>query len=47
MPAYKRARLGLVQVPEGRKLFPEMSVYENLLVGSYVKVAPHKAQGKP
>ena len=37
MPAYKRAELGLVQVPEGRKLFPEMSVYENLLVGSYVK----------
>ena len=42
MPAYKRARLGLVQVPEGRKLFPEMSVYENLLVGSYVKVARTK-----
>ncbi len=39
MPAFKRAALGLVQVPEGRKLFPEMSVYENLLVGSYVKTA--------
>lgn len=40
MPAYKRAELGLVQVPEGRKLFPEMSVYENLMVGSYSKKGP-------
>lgn len=39
MPAFKRAELGLVQVPEGRKLFSEMSVYENLLVGSYSKKA--------
>lgn len=30
--------LGLVQVPEGRKLFEKMSVHENLLVGSYAKV---------
>lgn len=37
MPAYKRAELGLIQVPEGRKLFPDMSVYENLQVGSYLK----------
>ncbi len=40
MPAFKRAELGLVQVPEGRKLFAEMSVYENLLVGSYSKKGP-------
>lgn len=31
--------LGLVQVPEGRKLFPDMTIYENLLVGSYAKEA--------
>ena len=37
MPAFKRAELGLIQVPEGRKLFPNMSVYENLQVGSYLK----------
>lgn len=36
--------LGLVQVPEGRKLFPDMSVHENLLVGSYVKTARAKRQ---
>jgi branched-chain amino acid transport system ATP-binding protein len=31
--------LGLVQVPEGRKLFPGMTIYDNLLVGSYEKKA--------
>jgi branched-chain amino acid transport system ATP-binding protein len=34
--------LGLVQVPEGRKLFYDMSVHDNLLVGSYSKVAREK-----
>ena len=27
--------LGVVHVPEGRKLFPEMTVLDNLLVGGY------------
>ena len=37
--------LGLVQVPEGRKLFPDMTIHENLLVGSYAKVArPKRAE---
>ena len=37
--------LGLVQVPEGRKLFPQMSVHENLLVGSFAKVTrPKRAE---
>ena len=31
--------LGLIQVPEGRKLFPDMTIHENLLVGSYAKGA--------
>jgi len=26
---------GVVQVPEGRKLFPEMAVIDNLLMGAY------------
>ena len=34
MKGHEIARLGVVQVPERRKLFPEMSVYENLLVAS-------------
>jgi branched-chain amino acid transport system ATP-binding protein len=26
---------GITQVPEGRRLFPQMTVYENLLIGAY------------
>jgi len=29
------ASLGIAQVPEGRKLFPEMTVYENLMLGGF------------
>jgi branched-chain amino acid transport system ATP-binding protein len=36
---YAIASTGIAQVPEGRKLFPDMTVYENLLVGSYSKRA--------
>jgi branched-chain amino acid transport system ATP-binding protein len=39
MSAHAVVRAGVVQVPEGRRLFPEMSVYENLLVGSSHKRA--------
>ncbi|MBI3707963.1 MAG: ABC transporter ATP-binding protein [Proteobacteria bacterium] len=29
-------RRGIVHVPEGRKLFPEMTVFDNLLMGGYL-----------
>jgi branched-chain amino acid transport system ATP-binding protein len=29
--------LGIVQVPEARRIFPEMTVFENLRMGSYLK----------
>lgn len=35
LPTQKIVGLGLVQVPEGRHLFPEMSVLENLELGSF------------
>jgi branched-chain amino acid transport system ATP-binding protein len=35
VPAYQRVDLGIVQVPEGRRLFPFMSVVENLLLGAH------------
>jgi branched-chain amino acid transport system ATP-binding protein len=34
-PGHEIAALGIAQVPEGRKLFPDMSVYETLWVGGY------------
>jgi branched-chain amino acid transport system ATP-binding protein len=42
MPPQDIARAGLVQVPEGRRLFSEMTVLENLLVGSSSPVARRK-----
>lgn len=30
---------GIIQVPEGRKIFPEMTVMENLRMGSYIRTA--------
>jgi len=35
MPAHRIQRLGLVQVPEGRKIFANLTVRENLLMGAY------------
>mgnify|MGYP000954300333 FL=1 len=42
--AQRRVELGLVQVPEGRLVFPQMSVRENLLLGGYNRKArPERA----
>lgn len=35
LSGYQIAALGLAQIPEGRQIFPDMTVYENLLMGSY------------
>jgi branched-chain amino acid transport system ATP-binding protein len=35
LPALRRAGLGLALVPEGRRLFSDLSVAENLVVGGY------------
>ncbi|MDP6654192.1 MAG: ABC transporter ATP-binding protein, partial [Gammaproteobacteria bacterium] len=32
-PAYERSRLGLGYVPQGRGIFPQLSVYDNLRMG--------------
>ena len=39
MPIHKRVELGIIQVPEGRRVFPYMSIEENLIAGSYNKAA--------
>src|SRR5512133_3241370 len=35
--AHQVVERGVVQVPEGRRIFPEMTVVENLRMGSFVK----------
>ncbi len=39
LPAYERVSKGLVLVPERRRLFPFMTVFENLEVGAYPAAA--------
>ena len=36
-PGYKLVSLGMSQVPEGRRVFQELTVYENLVLGAYTK----------
>ena len=36
-PAHKLVAKGLAQVPEGRKIFPRLSVLENLEMGAYLR----------
>jgi branched-chain amino acid transport system ATP-binding protein len=37
---------GLIHVPEGRRIFPNMSVRENLDLGSYRRAKVHRAQNR-
>jgi branched-chain amino acid transport system ATP-binding protein len=38
-PVHKIVELGVSMVPEGRRLFPEMSVFENLELGAFARKA--------
>jgi len=42
IPDHKTVEVGIVQVPEGRRLFPEMTVEENLIMGSLAPQAKAK-----
>lgn len=35
LPCHKIVQLGMTQVPEGRRIFQELTVYENLMMGAY------------
>jgi len=37
LESHQVVELGVVQVPEGRRIFPEMTVLENLRMGSFIK----------
>jgi branched-chain amino acid transport system ATP-binding protein len=39
LPSHAIVEHGLVQVPEGRKIFPSLTVLENLEMGSYISAA--------
>ncbi len=41
-PPHQRARMGMSLVPEGRKIFPDLTVAENLIMGAYTQ-EDHKA----
>ncbi len=43
VPAHEIVEMGITHVPEGGRLFPQLSVYENLRVGSYLKRARGEA----
>lgn len=38
-PTHKKVDMGVALVPEGKHLFPNMTVYENLAMGAYLKKA--------
>jgi len=42
LPAHERARRGLTLVPEGRRLFPELTVLENLKAGTLVRRSDYR-----
>ena len=46
VPAHVRFAQGLVQVPEGRLLFSELTVRENLRMGSYSRNVRHQAEAR-
>ncbi len=37
IPCHRIVHMGMAQVPEGRRVFQELTVYENLLMGAYVE----------
>lgn len=43
-PTYARSRLGIGYVPEGRQLFPAMSVHENLELGAYQETRAERSR---
>jgi len=45
LPAYKIVGEGIALVPEGREIFPKMSVLENLILGAYVSRAKDLING--
>ncbi len=45
-PSHKIVSLGMSQVPEGRRIFQELSVYDNLMLGAYLEKDKAKIKRK-
>jgi ABC-type branched-subunit amino acid transport system ATPase component len=45
LPPYEVVRLGLAYVPQGRIVFPQMTVLENLEMGAYIETDPIRVKG--
>jgi branched-chain amino acid transport system ATP-binding protein len=37
LPPYEIVKLGIAYCPEGRRVFPELTVFENLRIGAYIR----------
>ena len=42
VPCHKIVKLGMTQVPEGRRIFQELTVYQNLLMGAFTETDKKK-----
>ncbi|OZI70808.1 ABC transporter ATP-binding protein [Bordetella genomosp. 12] len=40
IPAHQRVGLGIAHVPEGRQVFPDQTVHDNLLLGAFLRREP-------
>ena len=43
-PGYKIVSMGMAHVPEGRRVFAQLSVYDNLLMGAYTRKDKNEVQ---
>ena len=46
LPTYEIVRLGISQAPEGRRIFPRMTVLENLQMGAVPTERPLVRRGR-
>ena len=46
LPPYRRAQAGIAIAPEGRRLFADLSVEENLILGGYAHTRSEEQQSK-
>ena len=37
VPPHERVKMGIAHVPEGRKIFPRLTVHENIMIGSHTR----------